>query len=222
MKCKSGQVSDLLRLRATWSCFVWVTMNWMTAFLWRFQKSYRAVWLTPPSYRHLLHTTPDSEQMNSSLARCYPFPEAPRTPPRNTLDPAPQKSSWTARQKEEGPESRYRWTTPQAASIVSLAAHLALGAEESVFMDPHGPTIAPRCLTAVIVDKIKHMHFQNIYSNSLARHHSVQWECSSPPRGGHESAGKRSHRNRCSSPERVRLLHPNSLSPKKTAACDLF
>ncbi len=27
----------------------------------------------------------------------------------------PQKSSWTARQKEDGPESRYSWTTPQAA-----------------------------------------------------------------------------------------------------------
>ncbi len=33
--------------------------------------------------------------------------------------------------------SRYRWTTLQAASNVPL------GAEESVFMDPHGPTIKP-------------------------------------------------------------------------------
>ncbi len=33
---------------------------------------------------------------------------------------------------------------------------LALGAEESVFMDPHEPTIAPRCPTTVIADKIKH------------------------------------------------------------------
>ncbi len=56
-----------------------------------------------------------------------PLPEAPRTPPRNTLDPALQESSWTARQKEEGPESRYRWTTPQAASIVSLATPLSAG-----------------------------------------------------------------------------------------------
>ncbi len=33
---------------------------------------------------------------------------------------------------------------------------LRLGAEESVFMDPHGPTIAPMCPTDVIADKIKH------------------------------------------------------------------
>ncbi len=39
------------------------------------------------------------------------------------LDPATQKSSQTTWQKEEGSESHYRWTTPQAASIVSLAAH---------------------------------------------------------------------------------------------------
>ncbi len=39
------------------------------------------------------------------------------------MDPATQKSSQTTWQKEEGSESRYRWTTPQAASIVSLAAH---------------------------------------------------------------------------------------------------
>ncbi len=34
-----------------------------------------------------------------------------------------------------------------------------------------------------------------------ARHHSAQRECSSPLRRGDESAGKRSHRNRSSSPE---------------------
>ncbi len=29
-----------------------------------------------------------------------------------------------------------------------------------MFMDPHGPTIAPRCPTTVIADKIKHIYFQ--------------------------------------------------------------
>ncbi len=29
-----------------------------------------------------------------------------------------------------------------------------------MFMDPHGPTIVPRSPTAVIADKIKHIHFQ--------------------------------------------------------------
>ncbi len=41
-----------------------------------------------------------------------------------------------------------------------------------------------------------------------ARHHIAQRGCSSPPCRGDESAGKRSHRNRSSSPERVRLLQP--------------
>ncbi len=39
-----------------------------------------------------------------------------------------------------------------------------------------------------------------------ARHHSAQRERSCSPRRGDESAGKRSHRTRSSSPERVRLL----------------
>ncbi len=43
-------------------------MNWMTAFLCQLQtrKSYQALWLTPPSCRHLLHAMPDSERMKSS------------------------------------------------------------------------------------------------------------------------------------------------------------
>ncbi len=48
-----------------------------------------------------------------------------------------------------------------------------------------------------------------------ARHHSVQLERSSPPRSGDESAGKRSHRNQSSSPERVRLLQPLLPRPQK-------
>ncbi len=63
-------ISVPLRLRATWSRSVWVRINWMTAFLWRLQmrKSYWALWLTPPSCRHLLHATPDSERKKSSSA----------------------------------------------------------------------------------------------------------------------------------------------------------
>ncbi len=41
-----------------------------------------------------------------------------------------------------------------------------------------------------------------------ARHHNTQRERSIPPRRGDESAAKRSHINRSSSPERVRLLQP--------------
>ncbi len=48
-----------------------------------------------------------------------------------------------------------------------------------------------------------------------ARHHSVQRKHSGPLRRGDESAGKRSHRNRSSSPERVRLLQPLLPRPQK-------
>ncbi len=101
---------------------------------------------------------PEDRRDSSRSAWCYPFPKRQGSRPKIALDPAPQKSSWTAKQKEEGPESHYCWTTPQAASIVSLATPLS--AEESVFMDPYGPTIAPRSPTAVIADKIKHIYFQ--------------------------------------------------------------
>ncbi len=48
-----------------------------------------------------------------------------------------------------------------------------------------------------------------------ARHHSAQREHSGPPCRGDESAGKRSHRNRSYSPERVRLLQPLLTRPQK-------
>ncbi len=48
-----------------------------------------------------------------------------------------------------------------------------------------------------------------------ARHQSAQRGCPSPPRRGDESAGKRNHRNRSSSPERVRLLQPLLPRPQK-------
>jgi len=52
-------ISVPLRLRATGSRSVWVTMNWMTAFLcYRSYESYRALWLTPPFGHHLLHVKP--------------------------------------------------------------------------------------------------------------------------------------------------------------------
>ncbi len=91
-----------------------------------------------------------------SIHRRYPFPKRQGPRPKIVLDPAPQKSSRTARQKEEGPESHYSWTTRKQSLLCLSPPRLVLGAEESVFMDPHGPTIAPRCPTAVIVDKIKH------------------------------------------------------------------
>ncbi len=48
-----------------------------------------------------------------------------------------------------------------------------------------------------------------------ARHLSVQRWRSCPPCRGDKSAGKRSHRNHSSSPERVRLLQPLHPCPQK-------
>ncbi len=48
-----------------------------------------------------------------------------------------------------------------------------------------------------------------------AHHHSAQRGRPSPPRRGDESAVKRSHRNRSSSPERIRLLQPLLPRPQK-------
>ncbi len=92
-----------------------------------------------------------------------------------------------------------------------------LGVEESLFSVPRGPAIAPRCPTTVIADKIK---FAPIRSKTTAfpqcaHHHSAQRERPSPPRRGGESAGKRSHRNHSSIPERVRLLQPLLPRPQK-------
>ncbi len=55
--------------------------------------------------------------------------------------------------------------TAHIARLSVLPLCLALGKEESVFMDPHGPTIAPRCTTAVIADKIKCIHLQKESKN---------------------------------------------------------
>ncbi len=53
------------------------------------------------------------------------------TPSRSTKDPGPRspwiRRLWSARQKEEGPESHYRRTTPQAASNVPLTTLLNAG-----------------------------------------------------------------------------------------------
>ncbi len=73
----------------------------------------------------------------SRSARRYPFPKRQVSRPKITLDPAPQKSSWSARQKEEGPESRYRCTTPEAASNVLVAIPLSAGCRgKCVFGSP--------------------------------------------------------------------------------------
>ncbi len=100
------------------------------------------------------------ERGRSRSERHYNFSKRQGPQPKIALDPVPKKSSWSARQKEEGPESRYRRNTPQTASHVSLATSRNAGAEKNVFSVPHWPATASRCPNAVIADKIKHKHFQ--------------------------------------------------------------
>ncbi len=47
---------------------------------------------------------------------------------------------------------------PPANGLSCLSHHLA--EEKNVFLVPHWPATAPRCVTAVVADKIKHKHFQ--------------------------------------------------------------
>ncbi len=72
----------------------------------------------------------------SRSARRYNFLKRQGPRPKIALDPVPKKSSWSARQKEEGPESRYRRTTSQTASHVSLATSRNAGWRET-FVFPH-------------------------------------------------------------------------------------
>ncbi len=95
------------------------------------------------------------------------------TPSRSTKDPGP-RSPWVQRLRsppdQPGRKSRgpilATAEPPRKQPLMCLSPpRLMLGAEESVFLVPHGPTIAPRCPTAVIVDKIKHIHFQKESKN---------------------------------------------------------
>ncbi len=69
------------------------------------------------------------ERGRSRSARRYPFPKHQGPRPKIALDPAPQKSSWTARQKEEGP-SLATAGQPRKQPVSCLSPpRLALGAE---------------------------------------------------------------------------------------------
>ncbi len=85
------------------------------------------------------------------------------TPSRSAKDPGP-RLPWIRRlrsppyqpgRKRKGAEFSYK----QPLMCLS-PPRLMLGAEESVFLVPHRPNLAPRCLIAVIADKIKHIYFQ--------------------------------------------------------------
>ncbi len=79
----------------------------------------------------------------SRSTRCYNFPKHQGPRPKNALVPVPKKSSWSARQKEEGPESRYHRPTLQTASHVSLATSRNAGCREKCFRFLTGPLRRP-------------------------------------------------------------------------------
>ncbi len=89
------------------------------------------------------------------------------TPSRSAKDPGP-RSPWIRRLRNPPDQPGRKRRGPSLATAVPprkqplmclLPSRLALGAEESVFLVPHGLTLAPGCPTAVILDRIKHIHF---------------------------------------------------------------
>ncbi len=74
---------------------------------------------------------PEPRQRSRS-ARRYPFPKRQGPRPKLTLDPAPQASSWSTGQEEEGTKSRHRRTTPKWTLLCSQAPRSVPGAGGSV------------------------------------------------------------------------------------------
>ncbi len=108
------------------------------------------------------------------------------TPSQSTKDPGPS-SPWNRRLRsppdQPGRKRRgLRLTTvgpPRKQSkMCLLLPRSALGAEESVLLVPHGPTLAPGRPTTVIADKIKHIHFKKESKNLLLPTISVLPVCS--------------------------------------------
>ncbi len=113
------------------------------------RRCYRTLWLTPPSY-------PRAEKKG--------------------YDPGSERKE--RKQKEEGPGLATTGPPRNQPLLCLSPPRLTMGAEESVFMDPHGPTIAPMCPTAVTADKIKHIHFQKESKNLFLPTISVLPLCS--------------------------------------------
>ncbi len=72
------------------------------------------------------------------------------------------------RRHRRGRESRYRWTTSQAASIVSLNAPLSAGRRGKCVHDPHRLTLTPRFPTTVIGGQNKTHTFSNIFLPTIS------------------------------------------------------
>ncbi len=90
------------------------------------------------------------------MARDYPFQkrQEPRPKIRRLRSP-PEKPG----RKRRGPSLAAAGLPRKQSLMCLLSTRSGLGAEESVLLVPNGPTLAPGHLTAVIVDKIKHIYF---------------------------------------------------------------
>ncbi len=152
----------------------------------------------------------------SRSSRRYPFLKRHGPWPKIALDPAPRKSSCSGRQKKEGPESRCHLTMQVKYPLLHTISVLPLFSQS---LELFQPCHAGRCLAGdpwcvrvgngyVKMRLYTPIRWKTITLPRCARHHIAQQGRSSPPRRGDESAAKRSHRSRSSSPERVRLLQP--------------
>ncbi len=106
---------------------------------------------------------------HSRSARRYPFPKRQGPWPKIALDS----------QAERGGARVSLLLDHPASSLYCASRCLVLGAEESVFMDPHGPTIAPRCPTGRYFDSGQNKtHFQKESKNLFLPTISVLPLCS--------------------------------------------
>ncbi len=96
------------------------------------------------------------------LGTTLPLPEAPRTPAQVRLGSGASEvlPHDQPGRKRRGPSLATARPPRKQPLICRSPLRLKLGAEENVFLVPHGPTIAPKCPTTVIANKIKHIHFQ--------------------------------------------------------------
>ncbi len=165
----------------------------------------------------LLLVTPDLRRLSRQLNQCQlprspelqrigtmlPFPEAPRTPAQDRLGFGTSEILLNNQAERGG--TRVSLPLDHPASSLYCVSRCPAYQRVNVGND-YGKTrlrIPPpiRSKTTALP--------------RCAHHHSAQRERSGPLRRGDESAGKRSHRNRSSSPERVRLLQPLLPHPQK-------
>ncbi len=131
-------------------------------FFWQLQtwRSYRALWMTPPSYHRPLHVTPDSERMRISSASWQRLSMSSNGLCCETISQQAGRVStpWIQRlrdppdqpgRKRRGPSLATTGPPSKQLLMCLWPPHLMLGAEQSVFL-----------VTAAINDKIKHIHFQ--------------------------------------------------------------